>query len=411
MKTSTPYSELLPPLSSEEKDALRSSIEAEGVLVPIDVDSDGNVLDGHHRFKCDPKAPRVVRTEVKTDAERRAFVFRSNLARRNLSVTQRTEVKARLRAVARDLKTEGKTQEQIAAMLGVARPTVTHWFEGHNVQSNNVSTVETASTQDATPIPDSRVKINPKHKPIIAYRVERGETVQQVAADYGVAPNTIRRVVAEVAKREAVREERAKVAKASSGTLGVHHGDFRQLGSVLADGSVDLIFTDPPYLEEDLGLYGDLAQFASRVLRPGGWCLAYTGQFCLPAVLNLMSDHLTYSWVFAIYHSGGYIRFRKLRLYNGWKPIVAFHKPPLSVAWEWFNDYTSGGREKDDHEWQQSQLEAEHFISNMTPKKALVVDPFAGSGTTLVAAKALHRRFCGFEINADHVVTIWSRLA
>jgi site-specific DNA-methyltransferase (adenine-specific) len=40
----------------------------------------------------------------------------------------------------------------------------------------------------------------------------------------------------------------------------------------------------------------------------------------------------------------------------------------------------------------------------------LVLDPFGGSGTTLVVAKKLHRRFLGFELSPDYAAAIRRRL-
>jgi len=44
----TPY-QLLPPLSEEEYQSLRADIAEHGVLIPVELDEFGNVLDGHHR--------------------------------------------------------------------------------------------------------------------------------------------------------------------------------------------------------------------------------------------------------------------------------------------------------------------------------------------------------------------------
>ena len=40
----------------------------------------------------------------------------------------------------------------------------------------------------------------------------------------------------------------------------------------------------------------------------------------------------------------------------------------------------------------------------------LVLDPFAGSGTTLAVAKKLGRRFLGFELSAEYTRQIQQRL-
>jgi site-specific DNA-methyltransferase (adenine-specific) len=40
----------------------------------------------------------------------------------------------------------------------------------------------------------------------------------------------------------------------------------------------------------------------------------------------------------------------------------------------------------------------------------VVLDPFCGSGTTLVVAKKLHRRFLGFELSPDYAAAIRRRL-
>ncbi len=46
-----PFADALPPLKPEERDELRENIRQHGVIVPIKVDEQDNVLDGHHRLE------------------------------------------------------------------------------------------------------------------------------------------------------------------------------------------------------------------------------------------------------------------------------------------------------------------------------------------------------------------------
>ena len=82
----------LPPLSPEEYEALEKSILANGVLVPIIVDEDGVIIDGHHRDKIakhhNLPCPREVR-EAFTDNEKRSLALTLNIDRRHLTRDER----------------------------------------------------------------------------------------------------------------------------------------------------------------------------------------------------------------------------------------------------------------------------------------------------------------------------------
>jgi site-specific DNA-methyltransferase (adenine-specific) len=210
-----------------------------------------------------------------------------------------------------------------------------------------------------------------------------------------------------------VKQAEARAAKAAEIDLdpALIFGDFREAGADLADNCADLIFTDPPYDEDAVALYRDLGLFAARVLKPGGLCLAYSGHAFLPQVLNALAESLVYGWTCAIRHTGGELRFRNLHVRNAWKPVVLFYKPPLETWWDWFSDMTSGGREKDAHDWQQAEAEAAHYIEALCPKGGLVIDPFAGGGTTLVAAKKLGLKYIGYEVAQEAYDAAQVRLA
>ena len=51
------------------------------------------------------------------------------------------------------------------------------------------------------------------------------------------------------------------------------------------------------------------------------------------------------------------------------------------------------------------------YVVGSLPEDATIIDPFAGSGTTLLAAKRLGRKYCGIEISSAYCRKIESRLA
>lgn len=170
----------------------------------------------------------------------------------------------------------------------------------------------------------------------------------------------------------------------------------------LEAGSVDLIFTDPPYIaamyEE---AYGILAEHGARVLRPGGWLITYAPQYHLPEVIQILGESgLEYYWTIAqtnrsnantvVYPRGVMVM---------WKPILVYAKPPIERPPRAFCDLVSGKRMKQHHPWEQSIHEALALLSRFAAPGNLVVDPFAGSGTILLAAKLLGLQYIGFEID------------
>jgi ParB-like chromosome segregation protein Spo0J len=111
--------QVMPDLSPEEYETLKADIAAHGVLMPIEVDGEGNIIDGFHRKKiCDElgiECPEQKRAGL-NDAEKLERAFQVNVARRHLSGAQKRQLAARL-------WDDKWTQERIAQVLCVAQST------------------------------------------------------------------------------------------------------------------------------------------------------------------------------------------------------------------------------------------------------------------------------------------------
>lgn len=84
--------QVMPPLSAEEYQELYEDIKANGVMVPIVVDEDEVIVDGHHRAKIAAElgipCPEEM-IEGKSESEKRNIAFTLNLKRRHLNREQR----------------------------------------------------------------------------------------------------------------------------------------------------------------------------------------------------------------------------------------------------------------------------------------------------------------------------------
>lgn len=82
---------------------------------------------------------------------------------------------------------------------------------------------------------------------------------------------------------------------------------------------------------------------------------------------------------------------------------------PLSDVWE-IPYLNPKAKERTGYPTQKPVLLLERIIKLVTDEGDTVVDPFCGSGTTLVAAKLLNRKFAGIDISEDAIELTRRRL-
>lgn len=181
----------------------------------------------------------------------------------------------------------------------------------------------------------------------------------------------------------------------------------------IEDESIDCIITDPPYPYEFINEYAKLSQFAGRVLKPGGSCLAMAGQSYLPEVIAALASHLTYHWTVAYLTPGGQAVQQWDRKTNTfWKPVFWFVKGQYGD--DWVGDVVKSDVNDNDkrfHHWGQSESGIARLVERFSKADELICDPFVGGGTTAVAALARGRRFIGVDKDHEAVGETLARLA
>ncbi len=235
-------------------------------------------------------------------------------------------------------------------------------------------------------------------------------------------------------------------------TSTLYHGDAMDLLEALPDESVDLVATDPPF---NIGLKYDLYQDrigysgyvdwskrwiseASRSLKASGSMFICIGdEYAAEVNLAMKEAGLHFrNWLIWYYTFGESQRKKFNRCHTH---ILYFTKSPSGFTFNAdavkvpsarqliYKDKRAkaGGKLPDDvwtisrvcgtfqerildedgsaHPCQMPRAVMERIVKCSTDPGALVVDPFAGTGTTLDAAQRLGRRFIGCELSEQYV--------
>lgn len=106
LKINPEYESLPPKLPKKEYEGLKFSIKQDGLYVPITVNPEGVILDGHHRYEACLELGVEPKYEVKTFEDpllEKKFVIEVNLRRRHLTTLQRIEMAKPLIEIEREL--------------------------------------------------------------------------------------------------------------------------------------------------------------------------------------------------------------------------------------------------------------------------------------------------------------------
>ena len=260
LQNNNEYQDLVPPYTEQDYQSLKQSIKERGLLVPIIANSQGIILDGHHRYRscqelrieCD-----YIVNDFENELLEKLFVIDSNLTRRHLNNFQRAELALK----------EKPILEEIAKRNSEA-----------NLKQNNNN--------------HNNKNHNHNHSHLSSVRIQTvGRVDQEIGKRAGVGKDTVRRVELILQKAQPILLDKArkgqwkinKVYKKlqheqkryelvtgaielqrssiqnEDQNIQLLQGDFNVLTKQLSDNSIDLIYVDPFYDEGSLPLYEKLA--------------------------------------------------------------------------------------------------------------------------------------------------------
>ena len=412
------YAYLIPALSDSDTEALKLSIQESGQYVPIDVNQDGVILDGHHRYRACQELgikPAIIVRVFENRILEKKFIIEVNRNRRHLIAFQRIELQCKLELIESEL---GRDRMSDAGKKGAEK----RWKERGDDEpkgsvTNEDRVIQNNTTPSSFPKPEGRIKGKGK-----------GRVIDIAAQKAQVSPMTYykgREIIKKAPPEETLdklRQGELRIDKVfkqlenqqkiqdllSSGAnsnvqfpdhIKLIEGDFVEKCKAIPVDSIDLIFTDPPYQSDFLPMYDELAKAASILLKDGGCLVTYCAQDLKYQVIQFMKSRgLTHWWEIAIIHTGSSARMFSKKVIVTWKPLLWFVKGTKPKTFEFIKDSVeSQPPDKTLHPWAQSTLEAEHVISKLTIQNDVVLDCLMGTGTTAIAAIKLKRRFVGIE--------------
>lgn len=224
------------------------------------------------------------------------------------------------------------------------------------------------------------------------------------------------------------------------------HGDCRELIKELEDESVDLILTDPPYgiegvrmlsetgkqlnkmsgfrtmkyehnlsKEEVMVLFTELAPEFGRILKPGAHIYIFCAVEYMGEILQRLAPEIEFVPPALYWDRGkpstpgfGY------NYLNCIETIIYGCKPPrgrrLNGNASNLLKHSEVPRNFRIYPTEKPVLLLRELIEQSTSVGELVLDPFAGSGSTLLATRESGRRGLGFEINKEAFLKAQDRL-
>jgi len=214
----------------------------------------------------------------------------------------------------------------------------------------------------------------------------------------------------------------------------LYHGDCREWLAARAERSFDAVITDPPFdarthemakSNRGSGHASKDITFRAHTHAEQVALFAQLGRITRRWVVTNLSTDTAFRFELdpppglQVLRVGAWIKTNPMPIISadrpamGWEPLVYLHRVDVKPSWNdggracnWHGPTSQGSG----HPTQKPIQLIERWVTAFTNPGDLILDPFAGSGTTLLAAKNNGRRAVGIELDERYCEIAANRL-
>ncbi len=434
---------LIPPLTDEEYKGLEESILKDGCRDALVLW--GEILvDGHNRYEICTRHNipfKTVQKEFTSRDDVLLWMIDTQFSRRNLDAPDRILLAQKKAPIL-----ERMARENQAAAGGDRK---SDEYKKTAFVNNDKSDI---SEQPKTAVPE-KLKAVELSKPVIEKKPEPSKSIhvrEEVAKMAGVSNGTVAKfeqvqkkkpemidsirkgeisinqaysAIKLEEKKETIKQAEKQIAEQAADELKpiLHIGDSTKFKPTK---KYDLLLTDPPYSTD----VDDIEKFVDSWLynaldnvKDTGFAYIFIGAYPdeLRAYLNAkIPQHMKLSQQLIWTYKNTLGNNPKDRYKQNYQSCLFYRGtnapdldcPLTAEQWAVQEINAPDGRQGDRyHSWQKPIEIAERFIRHSTKQGDIIFDPFACTGTFLLAAAKLGRKAYGFEINPDNAKIAFER--
>lgn len=413
LKIKPEFKKLIPPLTTEEFTQLEQNCIAEGIRDAI-VIWNGYIIDGHNRYEIAQRYDleyRVLESELQSEANVIEWMILNQFGRRNLNNYQRSILALQLENVFRIKAKENQGNRNDIC------------------QNSDISSID--SKKELAKIADV------SHDTIMRVKAIEAKAPEEVKEKLRIGEVSINQAYQEIKKEEKKinfeqkKSEFEKPIKSVNNNQIVLHGDSCLILPTLKENNYDLLLSDPPYGMDFNSGWSDKKKIENDTIDQ----TASLMHEVLSKSVSLLKDDAH----FYLFGSIDYLNIIKpiIETYLNLKNILIWDRKIIGMGdlktygksydiiyfgynkkWKELNgtrdrdllSYNRVDPSKIIHPTEKPIDLLEYLIKKSTKENDNILEPFAGGGSTLIAAKNTNRMATGIEIDVNYVELIKSRI-